>query len=89
MNAFRLLCRDKLSLQSNIELYMKIKLILSNEKINYESKLKQLSAVLKRLTEKHIKFIDYTEEQLLKIGNVTLCSQNNSNVFCKRNFVDP
>ena len=87
LNAFRLLCRDKLSSLSNIRYYTNLKFILSDEKLDYASKVKQLSIVLKSLTETHVKFVKYTDEQLLQINNVTLCKLDNSNIFCDKNVL--
>ena len=85
LNAFRLLCREKLSSLHNMRLHAKLKLILSNDKTDYEIKKKKLSILLKRLTENDVTFHDYTEEEISKISNVSLCNTNVPKVYCDKN----
>ena len=83
LNAFRLLCRDKLAQLSNMKSHHEIKLYIEDESLPYDDKIKKISSILKIITKKYVKFINYTEEELSKISNVSLCNSNNTNLFCE------
>tara|TARA_Y100000389_G_scaffold171717_1_gene179570 strand:- start:609 stop:1151 length:543 start_codon:yes stop_codon:yes gene_type:complete len=65
-------------------MHSRLKLIIDNGKLNYEQKINELSEIIKRLTENNVKFVDYTDDELSKIENVTLCNSNNSKIFCEK-----
>ena len=84
LNAFRLLCRHILLSKTSQKMHSRLKLIIDNGKLNYEQKINELSEIIKRLTENNVKFVDYTDDELSKIENVTLCNSNNSKIFCEK-----
>lgn len=87
LNAFRLLCRDKLSLLKNMRIHSQIVLYINDKTLSYDDKIKRIANILKEITKKHVKFITYTDEQLSKISNVTLCNSNNTSLFCDKDVL--
>tara|TARA_Y100000389_G_scaffold41437_1_gene36140 strand:- start:7 stop:576 length:570 start_codon:yes stop_codon:yes gene_type:complete len=65
-------------------MHSQLKLIIDNTTLNYEQKINELSEIIKRLTENNVKFVYYTDDELSKIENVTLCNSNNSKIFCEK-----
>ena len=84
LNAFRLLCRHILLSKTSQKMHSRLKLTIDNDKLNYEQKINELSEIIKRLTENNVKFVYYTDDELSKIENVTLCNSNNSKIFCEK-----
>ena len=87
LNAFRLLCRHKLSLLPSQLLHSKIMLCINDDEISYEVKIKKISSILIKLTKDNVRFITYTAEQLSKISNVSLCNSKNTSSYCDKDIL--
>ena len=84
LNAFRLLCRQILLSEPNNTTHSQLELTIYDDSLNYQQKINKLSKIIKKLTENNLMFVDYTEAELSKIENVTLCNSNNSKIFCEK-----
>lgn len=81
-NSFRNTIRILLGLQKHVTIRKEIENILSLETMLYFEKLKIIDTKIRELTKESIQFIDYKEDELLKIDKLSSC-YNVSNDKCR------
>ena len=89
-NTFRNTIRILLGLQKHVKLRMEIENILNLETILYFEKIKLIDNKIRELVKNSIEFLDYTEEEILKIDKMSSCyniskDKCGEKKFCKLN----
>ena len=81
-NSFRNTIRILLGLQKYVTIRKEIENIINLETMLYFEKLKIIDSKIRELTREFIQFVDYKEEELLKIDKLSSC-YNISNDICR------
>jgi hypothetical protein len=85
-NSFRNTIRILLSQYKNKNIKNEIIKIIKSPNLLYTNKLKKLVNIMRELTEKYVEFVDYSEDDLMKISQVSSCLLSDNceeNVYCK------
>lgn len=85
-NSFRNTIRILLGLQKHITIRKEIENILNLETMLYFEKLKIIDQKIRELTKDNIEFIDYKQEELKQIDNVSSCYNISGNNCREKNF---
>jgi hypothetical protein len=76
-NAFRNTVKILLKNYENINIKKEIEEIINAEYLIYTKKLEKIMLIMKELTVDHVEFIDYTNDMIDNVSNVSACINNN------------
>ena len=85
--SFRNTVRILLSQYRNKTIKSEIIKLIKSPNLLYTNKLKKIIDIIKELTEKYVEFIDYSEEDLMKLDQINSCLLSDNcedNIYCKK-----